>query len=395
MVRTVRVAGSITFLLLSAGVVSAQQKPPTPKEIDLAIKKGTDALRAMEGQRAVGGNGEHGIGPSCLSGLAMLEGGVPLADPALKSIIDQVRNAAYTQTRTYQVSLCLMFLDRLGEPADVPLIQILAARLLVGQSNGGGWSYDCCMAPNPDIEQRLRAIKAEKQQGPPKLYPEVAQYAANLAGKPPMGGDDNSNTQFAVIAVWMSRKHGVPVEDALNRIETRFLTTQNTFASWPYAGLGGGGNIPSSPSMYCAGLIGLATAIGRREERRAKTEKPKVDTPPKKGDAPPKKEDATPPKAGPDDDFFKQPEAKTKPEAKKPEPKRVKDTRDIAAENAMHALGTIIAQSAQAGKGGLLLSEGQHGYHDLYFFWSLERVCVIYGVEKLGDVDWYEAARKR
>jgi hypothetical protein len=27
----------------------------------------------------------------------------------------------------------------------------------------------------------------------------------------------------------------------------------------------------------------------------------------------------------------------------------------------------------------------------LYFFWSLERACVIYGMEKLGGVDWYEA----
>ncbi|AMV29774.1 hypothetical protein VT84_35605 [Gemmata sp. SH-PL17] len=27
---------------------------------------------------------------------------------------------------------------------------------------------------------------------------------------------------------------------------------------------------------------------------------------------------------------------------------------------------------------------------DLYFFWSLERVGVIYGVDKIGDVDWYD-----
>ena len=76
--------------------------------------------------------------------------------------------------------------------------------------------------------------------------------------------DDNSITQFALLALWVARKHGVPVEDALERIEKRFLFTQNPQnGGWPYSGQIGNG----SPSMTCAGLLGLSTAVARREER--------------------------------------------------------------------------------------------------------------------------------
>src|SRR5262249_39768784 len=96
--------------------------------------------------------------------------------------------------------------------------------------------------------------------------------------------DDNSNTQFGVLAVWAARKHGVPVEAALNRIEQRFLATQNPqTGGWPYGGRGGDG----SPSMTCAGLLGLATALARREERAlvAEASKPApVNSAPKPGD---------------------------------------------------------------------------------------------------------------
>ena len=64
----------------------------------------------------VAGEAEHGIGPTCLAGLALLEAGRPVNDPSVKTITERVRSAAYTQNRTYQTSLCLMYLDRLGDP---------------------------------------------------------------------------------------------------------------------------------------------------------------------------------------------------------------------------------------------------------------------------------------
>ena len=42
------------------------------------------------------------------------------------------------------------------------------------------------------------------------------------------------------------------------------------------------------------------------------------------------------------------------------------------------------------GGAGSLGGEGWGGVGDLYFMWSLERVGVAYGLETIGDVDWYE-----
>ena len=41
----------------------------------------------------------------------------------------------------------------------------------------------------------------------------------------------------------------------------------------------------------------------------------------------------------------------------------------------------------------LVLGHKGHGQHDLYFYWSLERVGVIYGMDKIGGIDWWEAGR--
>ena len=279
-----RVAGLLVFLLVASPLSASAA---TQKEIDRAIKAGTEALKALYargGGQGVGAPGvplfngpgaNYGIGSTCLAGLALLETGSGPNDPAIKSITGMIRNAAYREGKTYQTALCLMYLDILADPADEPLIQILAARLLVGQRSTGGWGYDCVTSIPPDDERRLRAIKADHKPG--KLHPEVEKYAqvlsANLNQLAAMGaapgGDDNSNTQFGLLALWMARKHGVPVENALDRVEKRFMSTQDQrTGNWAYSGLLVAN---SSPAMYCAGLLGMATSVARREERRLKT----------------------------------------------------------------------------------------------------------------------------
>src|SRR5207248_4102347 len=74
----------------------------------------------------------------------------------VRAITAAVRAASYRETHTYQISLCLLYLDRYGDPADVPLIQMLAVRLLAAQNARGGWTYDCGELPAGE-EQRLRA----------------------------------------------------------------------------------------------------------------------------------------------------------------------------------------------------------------------------------------------
>ena len=101
------------------------------KAIDEAVKMGVAYLSdQFQGMKPGDLREATGIGPAALAGLALLESGKPANDPTVKAIAAAVRDAAYTETRTYQISLCVFFLDRLGEPTDAAYIQMLAVRLL-------------------------------------------------------------------------------------------------------------------------------------------------------------------------------------------------------------------------------------------------------------------------
>jgi hypothetical protein len=349
MSSVMRIGFVISFFVLSSGTSPAA----TPREIKDAINKGAKALKQCN-------YADLDIGRAALVGLALLESEeVSNKDPCLKTITEKVRTESWKQFKTYELALCLMYLDRFGDPNDEVSIQVLGVRLLAGQSPGGGWNYNCIAEPPQKEVDVLRAIKPIEQQGTPKLHPEVEKYQQKLVSARLKTGaikDDNSNTQFAVIALWISRKHGVSVEPALQAIETRFLTTQGSTGGWAYLGPPEGkaqGEVDSSsPSMFCAGLIGLSTAIARRRELRDKAEAPKAGN-------------------------------------RKPVPYK-RDERDEAVSKAFIGLGQILAASAKEKGGSLVLEAGVQGFHDLYFYWSLENVCVIYGIEKLGGVDWYE-----
>ncbi len=380
MARFVCSASSLV-LLFAAGSASAAGQ----RDIDNAIAKGASYFKARYAKGAteeVGGNELAGIGPIALAGIAMLEAKVPANDPSMQNVINAIRAAAYTQHRTYQIALCLIFLDRLEEPSDLPLIQMLAARLLVGQNGQGGWTYECVKSVPDDHARWLKTnLKmdqlvagkdvdakvppAPKNKPIPKMHPDVTTYLRQLVearqndNSPQL--DDNSNTQFGVLGIWVSRKHGVPVEASLDLIEKRFRATQDErTGGWNYM-LGS----PPSPSMTCCGLLGLATGNARRAT--------KPEAPPK--EVKPSKE----PK--PNDPFFTETPAKTV-EVKKPA------ARDPAVQRALDGLGGAL--SAYVREGGLLGGGARHGDRDLYFLWSVERVGVIYGLEKIGGVDWYD-----
>jgi len=370
--------------------------PAAPPGVDEAVRKGASFLwkRYQNGVPAEGGGkgkggGGHGIGPAALAGLAILEAGAPPGDPAVGAVAAAVREATYTENRTYQLALCLVFLDRLGDPADRPRIQLLAVRLLAGQNDQGGWTYTCIEPVPAAAEHALRAGLEARQlvagdrpaPAPPAPAPPAPAGKAGAVGKLGVAGtlhadvvkyqrtleavgagrherkDDNSNTQFGILGVWVARRHGVPVEPALDRIERRFLATQNPqTGGWPYSGHGDG-----SPSMTCAGLLGLATGVGRREERALVAGR----------------------KAG-----AARPDAAPVPPA---------DPAAATVARGLTNLGGVLAGRAPAGGGkgkgkDVNLFDGDRpGGQEMYFLWSLERVGVVYGVEKIGGVDWYAA----
>jgi hypothetical protein len=360
-----RFVWSIALFIVANPTASAADT----KAVDQAIDKGKAFLQGRYKNPTL--HDIYGIGPNALAGIAMLEARVPADDPSIKAVVAAVRDATYAENRTYQISLCILFLDRLEDPADSPLIQMLAVRLLAGQSSMGGWAYT---PVEPLKQDQIQWLRNNVKPGPKperlsKLHPSVAAYAASL-NKPLVGGDDNSNTQFGILGLWAARRHGVPSDAALDLVDKRFRASQDAAGAWGYPGPVAGlaspmGNV-STPSMTCVGLLGLATGNARRIERKALKETT-LKSPEAKGDS-----------------FFTAPGKKEKEK----EPETPSELRDPATLKALNALGGWFAQSAAGG--GVLAPSERHGDRDLYLLWSIERVCVIYSLEKLGGVNWYD-----
>lgn len=388
-------------LLLTALLCAPMARAADPKDVEAAVQKGAAFLKKTAGDGGKEKRDADHLGARALAGLALLETGTAPDDPALRAVTAAVRDAAFAEVRTYQLTLFVLYLDRLGEPADRPLIQMMGVRLVAGQNGDGGWTY-ACVPPVPSATEKLlraklgeAALVAGKGPAAPKpdalkpgapavagrLHAEVEKYRQGLLATERAGkgrdDDDNSNTQFGTLGVWVARRYAVPVETALERIEKRFLGTQTASGGWPYSGPRDG-----SPSMTCAGLLGLATAVARREERTLRADAPKP--------APAKPD--PPPGTDPNDPFYNPPPPKAAPAPDPPAPKRAKpDARDAAVSRGMDNLAGALAGAPGGGKG----KGKKGGDHDLYFFWSLERVGVVFGVEKIGTTDWYEYGAKR
>jgi hypothetical protein len=277
---------------LLAGLLIAASLPPPARAEDSAaitgaIRRGTQYLRSRQ---RPGGSWRHAeMGATALAGLTLLECGAAPDDRAVASAARYVRRTGIPCANTYSISLAILFLDRLGEPADVPLIESLTVRLLAGQNAEGGWSYGCPAIP-PEETYRLTTLLLRRRQlvgrrGPPPAAPpreprepapEIRQQIARLQRGPaaPPGYGDNSNTQFATLALWVARRHGLPVADALARLAARYRKSQRPDGGWNYtsaenmaaAAVPPPGGKPSPPalttSMTCAGLLGLAVAHG-------------------------------------------------------------------------------------------------------------------------------------
>lgn len=390
LVRSLVLAVGTAALVASVGPVPSAGAA-TPKEIDTAIQRGMGYLRERyKAGQFTPGDATHdaaGVGAASLAGLALLEGGAAPNDPAVVAITDHVRKHSYTENHTYQVGLCIMFFDRLGDPADVPIIQMLAVRLLAGQNPAkGGWTYATCGdlgAEGPRLQAAFRSQPLGLAPGEQarQLHPEVARHGQVLWAARDVNNlaQDNSNTQFGLLALWIARKHGVNAEAALALVEQRFLTSQAANGTWGYTTDAGGSG---SPSMICVGLMALATGVGRQQERRL------IAATPPKPEPKATAAEKTAPKA--DDPFF--------PAPKKEDPKKAERVgvapsgnavRDAAIDRGFLALGGFMAAAMRGG--GIVIAQPHLGDRDLYFLWCLERVGVIFGKEKIGGVDWYEA----
>jgi hypothetical protein len=307
-------------------------------------------------------------GAAALAGLTLLACGVPPSDPAVEKVAAQVRGPREQSGNTYDLALIVLFLDRLADPRDRDLLRTCALRLMAGQNTSGGWTYACPQLPAGEQTQFLNALEglappadagsarlasegAEPGKGPPagdaKPVPETPKAPVSKDKLPPAirnlpvvqfepgwkpdlrVANDNSNTQFAILAVWTARKYGLPVDRTLSMVEARFRATQTKDGTWTYNPQAE--NWPDS--MTCAGLLGLAVGHGivRADSRQVSQKDPAID----KG---------------------------------------------------LRYLGSRIGRTAPKGS-GKLIEANAHG--DLYYLWSIERVAVAYDLKSITGKDWY------
>ncbi len=352
---------SLIISLLVVFVAGFDVHAENTKKIQEAVDRGVKYLKS-----ANIGFDMHAVGKSALLGLTLLECGLPADDDAVARAAATVRDAGPMLTHTYTLSLAIMFLDRLGDPLDVPLIQAMGVRLAAGQNSSGGWGYECPGVEDDEVRwlanarQELNELRAQNKLPPnprkerPKLPKELTERMARLAQQRQpaqfdkvFGQDDNSNTQFAILGLWIARRHGVPVEKSLGFVEQRFKRTQNADGGWGYHA--GGFMTLTTPAMTCAGLLGLAMAYGSANEAELRAALP--------GEAKRTARPATPRNFG----------------------------RDPAVLAGLNCLSTAIGVPGV--KVGVLPRD--QGGKLYYFLWSLERVGVSYDLKTIGRKDWY------
>jgi hypothetical protein len=284
-----------------------------------SIRRGADYLtRSQHGSGAWNDwGGSHELGVTALAGLALVAAGSPANSPAVQAAARMVRGQAAGDPDTYDVSLAIMFLDRLSVAEDEPLIKTLLGNLQGGQCGDGSWTY-------------------------------ALPIAGGGYGQPP-GSGDNSNTQFAALAIWIGRRHGRDNDASILALDKHF---RGTFIP-AQGGWGYGGNAGAGPAMTCAGLVALATQRGADQQRRDRIGAARDGT----------------------------------PSRDRPGRQRRPAADDPIAKAALAALGGVLKQADQW--------PGAPINADLYFFWSLERVGVIYDLDVIGGVNWYDWGSRR
>jgi hypothetical protein len=357
------------LLLTCAAPAVADPKPLTKEEqgkVDEAIDKGVAFLKKVqtkEGDWPRHWPGRYVVAQCALPAYALLESGVPANDPVIEKAATFLRRTALKTSFTYELSLALLFFDRLGDPNDKKLIQSLGLRLLAGQCRTGGWSYRnpslnekhevALLKSLEDLSKQMEkaesAVEAIKTIDVPRSFRQLTVFQdlrafdwrergevdPQLGGTPLIGMTDNSNTQFAILGLWAAQRHGVPMGPTFRLVVERFERSQRADGRWLYSGGYDAASRASSALTYrsitCAGL--LALAVGRAAKSSAPRQQP-----PARAD--------------------------------------------------MHIIKALAALYQEIGlpRGAM---EKRVPHQDLYFLWSLERVGMLYNLPTVGDRDWY------
>jgi hypothetical protein len=221
--------------MLLALVVSLMATSPVRAEVDAeqvrqAIERGVTFLKREQGANGLWPENFNSLAPSgvtALCSLALINCGVPLDDPNLSKAIDYLRTAKLEHT--YSVSLQTMVL--------------------------------CAADPQRDmlkINENVKWLEANQKDRDP--------WKGAWGYTTAMGSGDNSNAQFAMLALYEAARVGVPLNDqVLRKAERWWVDGQNTDGSWGYVK-----NNTASGSMTCAGIGAMVMIHERLNQGDAK-----------------------------------------------------------------------------------------------------------------------------
>ncbi len=208
-----------TFSLLMASPMTRAAEPIGPAAIQQAVEKARDFLvrqQKGDGWWEAMNSADKRIGSTGLVLLALANAGLDADDPTMK------RSLAWLRTQvpddTYAVSLQTLALAMLAPEADAAILArnvrwLEDAQVQTGPG-AGSWSYK--KAPGATV-------------------------------------GDNSNTQFALLALHEAARAGIPVRnETWVRSQQYWVSCANDDGSWGYSG-----RSPGTGSMTCAGIASM------------------------------------------------------------------------------------------------------------------------------------------
>lgn len=205
----------------------------TPEQVRKSIEQGVEYLRKEQQPNGSFGEvmGQPG-GLTALCTLALLNSGVDVKDATIQKALNYLRKVE--PERTYQVSLQTMVFCRAEPERDRLLIgrnvRWLERTQVEAEPTRGSWSY------------------------------------------PGMSGD-NSNAQFALLALHDAERVGAVVQERTWRLAKAYWeSTQNPDGSWGYRR-----GLPGTGSMTCAGLTSMIIAAGQLQEPDAKVDGDRIE----------------------------------------------------------------------------------------------------------------------
>jgi hypothetical protein len=310
MVRMLRFPAGLGSCLL-LGVLAARgdpppaaPAPPPQAEVDRAIERATAYLR---GKQEPDGSFSRDLGKTALGLYALAHAGLPADSPPMARGTRYLL-AALARPDTYGAATAILALATLDPAAHAKRVERLARLVESAQCDNGQWSY------------RLSRGRA---------------------------GGDNSNTQFAILALWYATQCGVKVEPAVfGRTLHFFLSTQNEDGGWGYSARERKSSYGSMTATGLAALVICRAGLERRElgagESRRGEEVAKA----------------------------------------------------VAWLGGKLALDRNPGANFRLGGGRAEPKEVTDAFWRHYWLWSLERAMALAGVGKLGDRDWYAEGAK-